>query len=95
MNTNRKYSGLFSGLEWVTTKSPVDQFRGLSAKLIVNLYRSTMNLEQQIKQLCRSIIACESDEEAIALMRELRPLLQLRLAELCADSDGASPRNAL
>lgn len=53
-----------------------------------------MNLEEHIRRLCRSIIATNSDEEAIELVRELRPLLERRLAELCAASDGAPARNA-
>jgi hypothetical protein len=52
-----------------------------------------MDLEQHIKLLCRNIISCKSDEEAIGLVRELKPLLERRVAELRAISDGAPVRN--
>jgi hypothetical protein len=57
------------------------------------LYRATMNLEQQIRQLCRSIIASNSDAQAIEIARELKPLLERRLVELRASSDGAPAHN--
>jgi hypothetical protein len=53
-----------------------------------------MSLEQKIKELCREIIACESDEDAIQQVRELQPLLQRRLSEL-QSLESAPVRNSL
>ena len=52
-----------------------------------------MSLERQIKQLCQKMIGTKSDEEAIELARELRPLLDRRVLELRASSDGAPGGN--
>jgi hypothetical protein len=67
---------------------PVVQWGGIFCDCAANLYRSTMNLEQQIEQLCQAIVDCESDEEAFSLGRKLQPLLQRRLEELRGSLDG-------
>lgn len=51
-----------------------------------------MNVEEQIKQLCQKMIGTKSDEEAIELARELRPLLDRRVVELRTTPDGAPAR---
>jgi signal transduction histidine kinase len=56
---------------------------------MVLLCRAAMNVEEQIKQLCQKMIATKSDEEAIELARELRPLLDRRVMELRTTPDGA------
>jgi len=51
-----------------------------------------MNVEEQIKQLCQKMIGTKSDEEAIELARELRPLLDRRVVELRTTPHGAPAR---
>ena len=55
---------------------------------VVFLYRAAMNVEEQIRELCRKMTAAKSDEEAIELARELKPLLDRRVVQLRASSDG-------
>jgi signal transduction histidine kinase len=64
----------------------------ISQKTVVLLYRAAMNVEEQIKQLCQKMIGTKSDEEAIELARELRPLLDRRVVELRTTPHGAPAR---
>jgi hypothetical protein len=58
---------------------------------VIFLYRAAMNVEEQIKQLCRKMMIA-TDEEAIELARELRPLLDRRVLELRTTADGVPAR---
>lgn len=41
-----------------------------------------MNFEEQITQLCEEVIACESEEQAVELVRRLQVLMHTRIEQL-------------
>jgi hypothetical protein len=56
------------------------------------MYRVPMNFEEQIRELCQRVVACESEEEAAELSRQMRALLHRKIEELRGDWSRLSQR---
>ena len=56
------------------------------------VYRVPMNFEEQIRELCQRVVACESDEEATELSRQMKALLHGKIEELRGDWSRVSQR---
>ena len=56
------------------------------------MYRVPMYFEEQIRELCQRVVACESDEEAAELSRQMTALLHGKIEELRGDWSRLSQR---
>ena len=56
------------------------------------VYRIPMNFEEQIRELCQRVVACESDEEAAELSCQMKALLHGKIEELRGDWSRLSQR---
>ena len=60
-----------------------------------HMYRIPMNFEEQIREVCQRFVACESDEEAAELSRQMKALLHGKIEELRGDWSRVSQRTPL
>jgi len=56
------------------------------------VYRIPMNFEEQIREVCQRFVACESDEEAAELSRQMKAFLHGKIEELRGDWSRLSQR---
>jgi hypothetical protein len=56
------------------------------------MYRVPMDFEEQIRELCQRVVACESEEEAAELSRQMKALLHGKIEELRGDWSRLSQR---